>query len=179
MAKEALNLGTSANDNTGDTLRGGGDKINDNFTELYTAIGNGTTLTVNVTQPATGQVLRYNGSSFAPSDYSQLTSALDVNGNTILSTSNGNIVIAPNGTGDVTISNGGITNTFEGADGTIDLPTKVKYKNEYASLAASPAAATYTGYFFTVDGDDNPYVNINITAGGVGDTQAKVLTQYS
>ena len=179
MAKQALNLGTSANDNTGDTLRGGGDKINDNFTELYTAIGNGTTLTVNVTNPATGQVLRYNGSSFAPSDYSQLTSALDVNGNTILSTSNGNIVIAPNGTGDVTISNGGITSTFEGADGTIDLPTKVKYKNEYASLAASPAAATYTGYFFTVDGDDNPYVNINITAGGVGDTQAKVLTQYS
>ena len=95
MAKQALNLGTAANDNTGDTLRGGGDKINDNFTELYTAIGNGTTLTVNVTNPATGQVLRYNGSSFAPSDYSQLTSALDVNGNTILSTSNGNIVIAP------------------------------------------------------------------------------------
>ncbi len=63
MAKQALNLGTSANDNTGDTLRGGGDKINDNFTELYTAIGNGTTLTVNVTNPATGQVLRYNGTN--------------------------------------------------------------------------------------------------------------------
>ena len=41
MAKQALNLGTAANDNTGDTLRAGGDKINDNFTELYTAIGNG------------------------------------------------------------------------------------------------------------------------------------------
>ena len=35
MAKQALNLGTSANDNTGDTLRGGGDKINDNFFEEY------------------------------------------------------------------------------------------------------------------------------------------------
>ncbi|BCU95963.1 MAG: hypothetical protein CM15mV11_0380 [Caudoviricetes sp.] len=40
-------------------------------------------------------------------------------------------------------------------------------------------AASYTGYFFTVDGDDNPYVNINITAGGVGDTRAKLLTEYS
>ena len=38
MAKQSLNIGTVANDNTGDTLRSGGDKINDNFTELYTAV---------------------------------------------------------------------------------------------------------------------------------------------
>ena len=31
MAKQSLNIGTTANDNTGDTLRSGGDKINDNF----------------------------------------------------------------------------------------------------------------------------------------------------
>ena len=31
MAKQSLNIGDSANDNTGDTLRVGGDKINDNF----------------------------------------------------------------------------------------------------------------------------------------------------
>ena len=35
MAKQALDLGTVANDNTGDTLRAGGDKINDNFNEFY------------------------------------------------------------------------------------------------------------------------------------------------
>ena len=64
MAKQALDLGTAANDNTGDTLRAGGDKINDNFNELYSALGNGTTLTVNTTNPAAGQVLRYDGSSF-------------------------------------------------------------------------------------------------------------------
>ena len=57
MAKQALDLGTVANDNTGDTLRAGGDKINDKFNELYTALGNGTTLTVNTTNPASGQVL--------------------------------------------------------------------------------------------------------------------------
>ena len=79
MAKQALGLGTIANDNTGDTLRAGGDKINDNFSELYSALGNGTTLTVNVTNPAAGQVLRYNGSTFLPSDYTNLTAALDVN----------------------------------------------------------------------------------------------------
>ncbi len=179
MAKQALGLGTSANDNTGDTLRAGGDKINDNFNEIYAALGNGSTLTVNVTNPATGQVLRYNGSQFAASDYSNLTSALDVNGNSIVSSSNGNIGVAANGTGDVTIAAGGVTSIFDGATGTIQFPTKVSYKNEYASLGAAPAAATYPGYFFTVDGDDKPYVNINITTGGVGDTRASLLTQYS
>ena len=179
MAKQALGLGTVANDNTGDTLRAGGDKINDNFDEIYSALGNGSTLTVSVTNPAAGQVLRYNGSTFLPSDYTNLTAALDVNGNSIISSSNGNINIAPIGTGDFTLGVGSITSTFSGTDGSINFPTTVKYKNEYASLAAAPAAASYGGYFFTVDGDDNPYVNINITAGGVGDTRAKLLTEYS
>ena len=180
MAKQALNLGTAANDNTGDTLRAGGDKINDNFTELYTAIGNGSNTQLSVANPAVGQVLRYNGTSFLPSDFTTLTAALDVNNNSIISSSNGNIAVAANGTGDITLAAGGITSTFGGTAGEgIDLPTTVKYKNEYSSLAAAPAAASYPGYYFTVDGDDNPYVNINITAGGVGDTRATLLTQYS
>ena len=179
MAKQTLGLGTSANDNTGDTLRAGGDKINDNFNEIYSALGNGSTLQVNLTNPATGQVLRYNGSQFAASDYSNLTSALDVNGNSIVSSSNGNISVSANGTGDILLSAGSITSTFDGATGEINMPTKVKFKNEYSSLGAAPSAAGYPGYFFTVDGDDKPYVNINITAGGVGDTRASLLTQYS
>ena len=44
MAYQALGLGSSANDGTGDDLRTGGDKINDNFVELYTKLGNGSTL---------------------------------------------------------------------------------------------------------------------------------------
>lgn len=36
MAKQAINIGTSANDGTGDTLRAALDKCNDNFDELYT-----------------------------------------------------------------------------------------------------------------------------------------------
>ena len=179
MAKQTLGLGTSANDNTGDTLRAGGDKINDNFNEIYTAIGNGTNLNITLSNPASGQVLRYNGSTFLPSDYSALTTSLDVAGNSIVSSSNGNIAINPNGTGNVLISNGSITNTFNGTTGVVDFPTKIQYKNEYTAIGNAPAAATYTGYFFTVDGDDNPYVNINITAGGVGDTRAKLLTEYS
>lgn len=179
MSKQSLNLGSAANDNTGDTLRAGGDKINDNFTEIYAAIGNGADIQIDVTNAGVGQVLKYTGTSFIASDYTALTAALDVNSNSIISSSNGNIVIAPNGTGDVRISNGSITNTFSGSSGEIDLPTKVKYKNEYTSLGVAPAAATYPGYFFTVDGDDTPYVNMNITAGGVGDTRVGLLTQYT
>ena len=49
MAKQTLNLGAIANDGTGSNLRAGGTIINDNFTELYTALGNGTTITLTAT----------------------------------------------------------------------------------------------------------------------------------
>ena len=35
MAKQIVNLGTSANKGDGDPLRTAFDKVNDNFTELY------------------------------------------------------------------------------------------------------------------------------------------------
>lgn len=179
MAKQLIGIGNAANDGTGDTLRTGADKVNDNFDEIYGAIGNGTALNISVTNPAVGQVLRYNGTTFLPSDYTTLTAALDVNGNSIVSTSNGNIPFSVNGTGNLTIGAGGVTSTFYGNGGNIDFPTTVAYKNEYTALGNAPAAASYPGYFFTVDGNDNPYVNINITAGGVGDTRAKLVTEYS
>src|SRR5210317_1965686 len=45
MAKQSINIGSVPNDGTGSTLRDGGDLINDNFNEIYTAIGDGTTIT--------------------------------------------------------------------------------------------------------------------------------------
>ena len=45
MAYQSLDLGTSADDGTGDSLRVGGDKINDNLSEIYTLLGTGTALT--------------------------------------------------------------------------------------------------------------------------------------
>lgn len=38
MAQQTVNIGAIANDNTGDTLRGAGQKINDNFDEIYAAL---------------------------------------------------------------------------------------------------------------------------------------------
>ena len=42
MAKQIINIGASANDGTGDPLRNAFDKANDNFTELYFALGSST-----------------------------------------------------------------------------------------------------------------------------------------
>ena len=52
MAYQALGLGSSANDGTGDDLRTGGDKINDNFVEIYTALGTGSALTSGISADA-------------------------------------------------------------------------------------------------------------------------------
>jgi hypothetical protein len=67
MAKSLINLGTTPNDRTGDTLRDAGSKVNSNVNELYTALGNGTTLQIAVSGATNGQVLKFNGTSFVPS----------------------------------------------------------------------------------------------------------------
>ena len=74
MARQTINIGTTANDGTGDPLRTAFDKINDNFVELYGADNNLNTLDAN----------------------------LDVNGNSIVTgVTNGVITIVQNGTGNI------------------------------------------------------------------------------
>ena len=53
MAYQALELGTAPDDGTGDSLRVGGDKLNDNFVELYTALGDGDSLSSGISASAT------------------------------------------------------------------------------------------------------------------------------
>ena len=52
MSYQSIGLGTVADDGTGDTLRVGGDKVNDNFVEIYTLLGTGTTLCTGITANA-------------------------------------------------------------------------------------------------------------------------------
>jgi hypothetical protein len=53
MAYQSLGIGSAADDGTGDSLRIGGDKINDNFSELYTLLGTGTALTTGISATST------------------------------------------------------------------------------------------------------------------------------
>ena len=185
MAKQTINVGSAPNDNNGSTLRQGGIIINENFTEIYTQMGNGTSLLVSTTGATDDQVLKWNGTSFVAADYNKLTSALDTSGNSIISTydtansQNRNISLVPHTGANVVITNDTATYTFGNLAAGSVFNTTVQYKNEYTSISAAPAAANWPGYFYTVDGDDNPYVNVSITTGGVGDVRAKLLTEYS
>lgn len=68
MAKQSINTGASANDGTGDGLRDAGTKINENFTEVYTTLGDGTEILLDVAGASVGQVLTWSGSHFVPNN---------------------------------------------------------------------------------------------------------------
>jgi len=63
MSKQLINIGSVANDGTGSSLRDGGDLINDNFNEIYSAIGDGTTIQFDISGATNGQTLIYNSST--------------------------------------------------------------------------------------------------------------------
>ena len=104
MAKQSIGLGSTANDGTGDNLRVGGDKVNDNFDEIYTALGDGSALQIITTGATSNQVLQWSTSnnrfeptaSAAAGDISvdttpQLGGDLDINSNDITGTGSVNI----------------------------------------------------------------------------------------
>ena len=78
MAKQDLNIGASPNDGTGDPLRDAMDKVNDNFGDLYTALGGDTPANI-----VTGGVIDYTGSNkitFLYTDLSDLPAASSYHG---------------------------------------------------------------------------------------------------
>ena len=76
MAQQTINIGSTANDGTGDQLRTAFDKVNDNFNEIYTELG-GTSL-----------------------------SNISISGNTISTdNTNGDLTLDPNGTGSIILAN--------------------------------------------------------------------------
>ncbi len=76
MAKQTINIGSTVNDGTGTTLRAGGDLINDNFNEIYTAFGDGSTLTSGFVS-ATGTVTLTNKTLTSPV-IANITSTADI-----------------------------------------------------------------------------------------------------
>ena len=85
MAQQTINIGSAANDGTGDPLRTAFDKINDNFNELYGSTAEANDLVEDSTP--------------------QLGGDLDVLGRRIVSArSNEDIILLPNGTGGVVAS---------------------------------------------------------------------------
>ena len=113
MAFQSIGLGSTADDGTGDTIRVGGDKINDNFTEIYTLLGTGTALTsglsatssvVTLAGPSiTGVASFADGSASAPS----ITNTGDTNTGVFFSAAD-EVAITTGGTQRVKVTASGI-----------------------------------------------------------------------
>jgi len=84
MAKQTINIGSSADDGSGSTIRAGGDLINDNFNEIYTELGDGSSLSIaSKTQTLTNKAIAIGsntvtGTLFRVVDESSTESTIDV-----------------------------------------------------------------------------------------------------
>lgn len=67
MARQTINVGSIANDGTGDTLRSGGQKINSMFLDAYSKLGDGNNILFDIDSASDEEfVLRSNGTAFVP-----------------------------------------------------------------------------------------------------------------
>ena len=116
MAQQTLNIGSTANDGTGDTLRVAMDKVNDNFNEIYAS----PLFTEDIV--ISGNEIRANRSNddlvFKPSGTGAITfPAIRINDNNIEGTrSNDNINLKPSGTGSVVFGSIKINGTSLSSD---------------------------------------------------------------
>jgi len=105
MAKLGISTGSSPNDGNGDTLLSGAIKINSNFNEIYSCIGNGTSITNSIAYSILSGVSTYSQSSgiSTSSQYSNVSGISTLSQNL---TGNPNISV-----GIVTASGGFITSS--------------------------------------------------------------------
>lgn len=138
MAKQSIDIGTSPNDGLGDTLRDSFGKINDNFDEIYDAIG------------GSGNV-----GTLAP--VLTVTSNLVTTGNTSINTSNLSLFDATDNTKVVKISAAGVSS---GATRTVTFP------DSDTTLVGTAVAQTLTNK--TINGSNNTITNIDLTSAVTG-----------
>jgi len=148
MGKQTIFRGTLANDGTGDNLRAGALKINANFDELYTALGDGSTLSSGTyVTTAASQVLTNKTIDASSNTLSNIpNSALDTIANAKLANS--------------TISIGGITFNLGDTDATpaFDLADATNYPT--TSLSGTITNAQLAGSI-----SNDKLINNKITIG--------------
>jgi hypothetical protein len=150
MAKQTINIGAVANDGTGTNLRAGAIIVNDNFTELYTALGNGSSITLTAT----------------PTELNLLS------GVTAIATSNNSIVFS-----NKTIS--GSSNTLSNIGNSSLTNSSFGIRDDSSSAITIPLGGTLKiksndGITTTVSGSDT--VVINLDAGVLTASSSNILT---
>ena len=153
MTRQNINVGSSANDGTGDTLRSAGNKINQNFQEVYTQLGgdssNLSTLVKLLDSASTGVVL-FEGTS-ADSHETKL--------------------IATNATADRTVSLPDKTGTIELLDGLILNSTDVGGTADAGDNIVQNTSANDGDRILLEDATSDPILVLashGITLSGVG-----------
>jgi hypothetical protein len=193
MAKLTVNIGTSANDRTGDNLRTAFNKINTNFTELYTALGlDDASLNLGAFE-FTGSVMTTTDSSAITIDQAvTVSSDLTVGGDVVPSTDLGSSLgSATKRFKDLYISNNtiflGNTTLGVSAGGTLEVGgSSVSSVIDYNDIQNTPTVPTLTSeltndsgfvtaadtFNFNITGDDSTVrtVQSGSTIGIVGAT---------
>lgn len=159
MAKQSIGLGTVANDGTGDNLRAGGDKINDNFDEIYTALGDGSALAAGLTA-FTGAASDVTSGTFANVRISQASvtqhqAALSLTESQISDLGTYLTTVALNDVSDVTLTTAAQGDIlYRNASGWVNLgPGTSGQFLQTQGAAANPQWATPSGSGNVSDGD--------------------------
>ena len=133
MTRQNISTGTTANDGTGDTLRSAGNKINDNFVELYQAFGTDSN--------SLGAGITFDSAKVIFSGTTNTTTLTRFNPSTDvtikLGDSNGEVV---------TIGDNNIVNLVDSTG----AASKIYFANVFDSangFGALPSASTYHGMF--------------------------------
>ena len=164
MARTNIDIGTLGNPATGDTLRTAMIKINNNFTEVYSLVRDGSSGLI-ATDVTNGDLkLQANGTGSIEID------TLSVQNSTITSiATNSDITLTPNGTGNVVLGNftfnadqtvgAGQDNyvfTYDHSTGTIGLEATA------AGDVTASSTTTFTNKTFDANGTGNSISNIDI-----------------
>jgi hypothetical protein len=154
MAKLGINTGTSPNDGTGDTLLSAALKINQNFTEIYSAIGSGTTITNSIGYAVTAGLSTYSASAGIATVAQGLTGTPNIIVGTTTATS--------------FVKSGGISSQFLKADGSVDSSLYLTTTGN-GSLLTGIVTSIVAGTNVTISGSTGE-VTINATGGGGGES---------
>src|SRR5210317_1213385 len=161
MAKQTINIGTIADDGTGSTIRAGGDIANDNFNELYTKLGDGTTLYSLTFPNATDTVVGRATTDTLTNktlDAGVISTSLDMNGTefildadadtSITADTDDQIDIKIGGNDRITLQSGIVDLKNDGSESQVKLYCEVGNAH-YTQIQASPHA-NYGGGSVTV-----------------------------